>query len=177
MRIIVNLLILFFEDHGIKPHFLYTCFYEMVETVRIGVHLVSKSILVVDDDTDLLYCYSIMLKKEGTKVITCNDVDEAQRIVRSHQIDLVILDYMMPKLRGDQLALKIHEINERVKIIFVSGYSEVIDAVKKLNIKIHGVFMKPVDPTIIEKIAAADIDSVENTILYEIPVLNVYSNF
>ena len=135
-----------------------------------------KSILVVDDDVDLLFCYSLMLTKGDMKVITTNDVDEAQRIARSEEINLAILDYMMPKLRGDQLAKKLYEINEKIKIIFVSGYSEVMEAVKKLDISVHGVYLKPVNPTVMEKIAAAEIDEEDDANSYDIPILNIYSN-
>jgi two-component system response regulator YesN len=116
-----------------------------------------------------------MLENDETEVITCDDVDEAQEIIKTKKIDLVILDYMMPKLRGDQLAKRIDEINDKIKIIFVSGYSEVVDAVKRLDIKVHGVFLKPVNPEILEKIANSDLES-EDDIDYHIPTLNVYSN-
>jgi DNA-binding NtrC family response regulator len=135
-----------------------------------------KSILVVDNDTDLLFCYSLMLENDNTEVITSNDVDEAQEIVRNQKIDMVILDYMMPKLRGDQLAIKLYEIYNKIKIIFVSGYAEVVEAVKKLDIEIHGVYLKPVNPEIIEKIVASDMDSEHDPYTDDIPALKVYSN-
>ncbi len=135
-----------------------------------------KSILVVDDDKDLLFCYSLMLENDETEVITSCDVDEAQEIVRNHKIDLVILDYMMPKLRGDQLAKRLYDINNKIKIIFISGYSEVSEAVKKLDITIHGVFLKPVNPEVMEKIAKSDIESDHDDFSQDIPALNVYSN-
>lgn len=134
-----------------------------------------KSILVVDDDLDLLYCYRMMLESPKTHVHTTDDVDEAQRIVKNEKINLAILDYMMPKLKGDQLAKRIHDIDEKVKIVFVSGYSEAIEAIKKLDITIHGVFMKPIDPEIMITIAESDADDIIND-SQSIPMLNMYSN-
>ena len=136
----------------------------------------TKGILVVDDDLDLLFCYKLMLKNENTVVFTSNDVDEAQDIVRGEKIDLVILDYMMPKLRGDQLALRIHEINDNIKIMFVSGYAGVVEAVRKLDIKIHGVFMKPINPELMEKIAQSEDLSCLDQYSQDVHSLNVYSN-
>ncbi len=136
----------------------------------------TKSILVVDDDNDLLYCYRLMLEGENVIVHTCDDVDDAQIIVKNEPIDLAILDYMMPKLTGAELAKRIHEINKEIKIIFVSGYSEALEAVKKLDITIHGVFMKPVNPEIMEMIAESeDYDEFSNY-SQDIPALNMYSN-
>ena len=136
----------------------------------------TKGILVVDDDLDLLFCYKFMLKNEKTVVFTSNDVDEAQDIVRGEKIDLVILDYMMPKLRGDQLAQRIHMINDNIKIIFVSGYAEGVEAVRKLDIKIHGVFMKPINPELMEKIAQSEDLSCLDQNSQDVHALNIYSN-
>ncbi len=136
----------------------------------------TKGILVGDDDLDLLFCYELMLENENTVIFTSNDVYEALYIVKEEMIDLVILDYMMPKLRGDQLAQRIHEINNKIKIIFVSGYAEVVDTLKKLDINIHGVFMKPINPELMEKIAQSEDFSYLDQYFHEVYALNVYSN-
>lgn len=136
----------------------------------------TKSILVVDDDNDLLFCYRLMLEGEGVQVFTSDDVDEAQEIVKENHIDLAILDYMMPKLTGAELAQRIHEINDKIKIIFVSGYSQALEAVKKLDITIHGVFMKPVNPEIMEMIAESEDYEEFSNYSQDIPALNMYSN-
>ncbi len=136
----------------------------------------SKSILVVDDDPDLLFCYRLMLENESTMVFTSDDVDEAIEIVREESIDLAILDYMMPKLRGDKLAERIHGINSKVRIIFVSGYAEVVEAIKKLEITIHGVFMKPINPEVMEKISRSEDYSELDNVMQSDPGINVYSN-
>lgn len=135
-----------------------------------------RNILVVDDDKDLLFCYSLMLQNKDTKVFTSDDSDIAQEIVRTQDIDLAILDYMMPKLRGDQLAERINKINNSVKIIFISGYAEVVESVRMLDFAIHGVFMKPVNPEILVKIVRSDLDSDVNDISQDIPAINVYSS-
>jgi len=134
-----------------------------------------KGILVVDDDEDLLFAYRLLLEKENTKVYTTNDVDKAQDIARREKIHLAILDYMMPKLRGDQLARRLIAINPDIKIIFVSGYNEVIEVAKKLEFTIYGVFMKPFDPNVMEKLAESNdyADFILNSA--EMPPLNRYT--
>ena len=82
----------------------------------------------------------------------------------------------MPKLRGDQLAQKLYDIDNDIKIIFVSGYSEVVEAVKKLDISILGVFLKPVSPEIIEKIVSAKTYSDQDPYPCDLQALNVYQN-
>ena len=79
-----------------------------------------------------------LLEKENTTVFTSNDVDKAHEIARREKNDLAILNYMMPKLREDQLARRQIGINQEIKIIVVSGYNEVIEVAKKLEFDVYG---------------------------------------
>jgi DNA-binding response OmpR family regulator len=56
------------------------------------------------------------------------------------------LDYVLPKTRGDKLAETLKAINQKLNIIFVSGYLEVLEATNKLDCGVCGVFLKPVSP-------------------------------
>ncbi|GAG94375.1 unnamed protein product, partial [marine sediment metagenome] len=76
----------------------------------------------------------------------------------------------------DQLALRIHKINPDIKIIFITGYDVAIDAVKKLDIPVHGVFMKPVNPEFLEQIAEAKDMFYLDQYISDSYAINVYSN-
>ena len=134
-----------------------------------------KGILVVDDDLDLLYSYELVLKNENTVVFVTDNVKEAERIVRRETIHLALLDYMMNGFNGDQIANRIYKINPDIKIIFITGYEEAIDAVKKLDIPVHGVFMKPICPELMIKIVESE-DFSYLTHTYCMPNLNKYYN-
>ena len=112
-----------------------------------------KRILFVDDDEDILFCYSFSVESVNTEVYTASDVKTALEIVRGNKIDVAILDYMMPGLKGDELAKEINLIDPRVKIFFISGYDIALDPVKKLNMSVYGVFMKPVELDLLTHIA------------------------
>jgi len=112
-----------------------------------------KKILFVDDDEDILFCYSFSLESKNTTVYTASDVNTALDIVRENKIDVAILDYMMPGLKGDELAKEINMIDPGVKIFFISGYDIALDPVKKLNLSVYGTFMKPVDLDLLSHIA------------------------
>ena len=115
-----------------------------------------KRILFVDDDEDILFCYSFSVESEDTTVYTASDVKTALEIVRTNKIDVAILDYMMPGLKGDELAKQINMIDPGVKIFFISGYDIALDPVKKLNMSVYGVFMKPVELDLLSHIANAE---------------------
>ena len=103
-------------------------------------------ILLVDDDQEIIYSFKSILEDEGYVVYSANDAYEAEKIMRDNEIQLAIMDYVLPKTRGDKLAETLTAINQKLKIIFVSGYLEVLDAVHSVDRGVCGVFLKPVNP-------------------------------
>ena len=135
-----------------------------------------KKILFVDDDEDILFSYGMAVESDENDIYTACDVNAALDIVRQTKIDLAILDYMMPGLNGDELALQINKIDPGVKIFFISGFDIALEAVRKLDVSVYGVFMKPVDLDTLSRIVETDFDSVD----YHTVIAyggNLYSNF
>ena len=130
---------------------------------------------MVDDDEDLLFCYRAVLEKENTKVFTTDNVEEALEIVRLEDIALVILDYVMPQVRGDEVARRLYEINPNLVIIFLSGHNVIIDVVKELDIRICGVLIKPVEAEILEHLAESE-DIIDFMNSQEMAELNRFCN-
>lgn len=105
----------------------------------------SGTILLVDDESFVLEVASNMLKKLGYEVITCNDGQKAIKYYKScyNNVDVVIIDMIMPKLNGQQVLLELKKINPRVKAIIASGYS-MDDSIKQvLNNGALGFIQKP----------------------------------
>ena len=57
-----------------------------------------QTVLVVDDEQNIVNIIAFNLKKEGYEVLTAGDGEEAVEIVEKHQPDLILLDIMMPKM-------------------------------------------------------------------------------
>jgi len=135
-----------------------------------------RRILFVDDDEDILFGYRMTVESDETDVYTACDVGSALDIVRQTKIDVAVLDYMMPGLKGDELAQQINKIDPGVKIFFISGYDIALEAVKQLDISVYGVFMKPVNPDTLCRIAETDYGTVDyHTVIGNAG--NLYSNF
>lgn len=66
----------------------------------------------------------MVLSDEGFKVDTSSDPEEALEKIKSEQFHVLILDYMMPKMKGDELANIILSMDQSANIIFLTGYSE-----------------------------------------------------
>ena len=81
----------------------------------------TKRILLVDDEADIIFTMKDILEEEGFKVDTFNDPTVALESYRSNFYDLVILDIKMPKMDGFELYTKIREKDRQVKICFLTA--------------------------------------------------------
>ena len=86
----------------------------------------AHSILVVDDDPEIVTLLSTRLSKRGYKVSTANDGIRALELVRKELPDLVLLDVMMPGKSGWEVAraLKQDPATQNVKIMMVTAIGE-----------------------------------------------------
>ena len=102
-------------------------------------------ILVCDDDKDIVEAIDIYLTQEGYEVLKAYDGDEAIRVLKSNEVDLLIMDVMMPRLDGIRATLKIRE-NMSLPIIILSAKSEDADKILGLNIGADDYMTKPFNP-------------------------------
>ena len=101
-------------------------------------------ILLVDDDENLLWAYKMVLSDEGFKVDTSNDPEEALEKIKLEQFNVLILDYMMPKMKGDELANMILSLDKSANIIFLTGYSEYAVYMKMVGNMDNLILYKPI---------------------------------
>lgn len=85
-----------------------------------------KKILIVDDNDQIIKVLRKGLEHLGYQVYTETDSLKAIEKFKSEykKVDLVITDYLMPGLKGDELAAAIKEINNKVKVLLITGYMD-----------------------------------------------------
>lgn len=88
------------------------------------------SILVVDDDPEIVTMLDTRLSKRGYKVTTAPDGNKALELARKEQPDLILLDVMMPGKSGWEVAkaLKSDPATEAIKIVMVTAIGERMNA-------------------------------------------------
>ncbi|MCR6513957.1 response regulator transcription factor [Clostridium sp. LY3-2] len=101
-----------------------------------------ERILIVDDEKEIRDLVEIYLKGEGYETFKAENGIEALNLLEEKDIDLVILDVMMPKMDGIQTCLKIRE-NSEMPIIMLSAKSEDIDKILGLNMGADDYLSKP----------------------------------
>ena len=102
-------------------------------------------ILVCDDDRAIVEAIEIYLTQEGHHVLKAYDGEEALRILGNSQVDLLVIDVMMPKLDGIRATLKIRE-EMSLPIIILSAKSEDADKILGLNVGADDYVTKPFNP-------------------------------
>jgi CheY-like chemotaxis protein len=103
------------------------------------------TILVVDDEIDLLQTTESILTHLGYKIYGALNGKQAVQIYiqKVNEIDLVLLDYLMPEMDGKIIFQKLKEINPDVKVLICTGYAEQEGLQEVLEKGALGVIPKP----------------------------------
>nr|WP_161957613.1 ATP-binding protein [Mariprofundus sp. EBB-1] len=104
-----------------------------------------ETILLVDDDDSLLEVTERLLKTLGYIVLTAsNGVQAVETYERNRDnIDLVLMDVVMPQLGGKLAAERIHKLNPDMKVVFMTGYDPGDDATCEMILDNQMVLSKP----------------------------------
>ena len=103
------------------------------------------NILICDDDRDIVSALDIYLTSEGYRAYKAYDGLEALKIVDQQDIQLVLLDVMMPGLDGIRTTAKLRE-SKNIPIILLTAKSEDSDKILGLNIGADDYITKPFNP-------------------------------
>jgi DNA-binding NtrC family response regulator len=128
----------------------------------------APSILVVDDDQDILMVRRVLLSKKGYLVETATTGKEAIEMSDDRPFNLALLDIVLPDMSGIKLLTLLKETTPRMRKIIVTGHPTMDNAVEGLNRGADAFVVKPVEPRqlleIVEKQLAAQRDEMATTV-------------
>ncbi len=109
-----------------------------------------QRILVIDDNEDIRNLISMVLEKEGHQISTAVDARDGIEKLEAHEIDLVLLDVMMPGISGLDLLTTIRDHKKReisaVPICMITAKSSVEDIDAALELGATSYIVKPFRP-------------------------------
>lgn len=110
-----------------------------------------KTILIVDDDETQIKIVRPVLVKAGYSVLTSTSGEEALRILDSHKPDLVLLDVIMPGLKGREVCKRIKQnpSTQHIPVIFLTAKDSQDDVEAELAAGAHSHMTKPVQPKVL----------------------------
>jgi phosphate regulon transcriptional regulator PhoB len=108
----------------------------------------SKRILVVDDEPDIVELVSYNLKKEGFEVSSASDGEEALTKIRKEKFDFLILDLMLPGIRGMDLCriIRSEPKTKNLPVIMLTAKGEEVDRILGLETGADDYMTKPFSP-------------------------------
>jgi len=111
-----------------------------------------RRILVVDDEPFVCDAVKMMLAFDGHDVVTANDAKEALEVFEKNIFDLVITDFAMPGMKGDELAAAIKSRSPRQPVVMITAYAEMLQSSGK---KLPGVDFLVSKPFLLEHLREA----------------------
>ena len=96
----------------------------------------TETILIVDDEIQVLTLVAELLRAQGYAVLSTWDPEEALRLARAHtgSIHLLLSDLVMPGMTGPELATEIRAVHPNMKVLFMSAYS--IETAEDYNVRL-----------------------------------------
>jgi len=123
----------------------------MAKTSEKSAHRV----LVVDDEADVRATIRTILRLDGYAVEAVANAEQALKLVESNKFDLIIVDYSMPGMKGDELARLIKERTLHQPILMITAYSEMLDCSLTPVTGVELVLCKPIKAGTFRKAVAA----------------------
>jgi two-component system cell cycle sensor histidine kinase/response regulator CckA len=122
---------------------------EIQKTIEVPDHIIkgTGTILLVDDEEMVLEVGERFLKVMGYQVLTAREGREAIEVYQKHRetIDLVLLDIIMPNMKGGEVFDRLKKINPNIRVLLSSGYSIDGEASQILERGCSGFIQKPFD--------------------------------
>ena len=87
--------------------------------------LQSAVLLCIDDNEDVLECEKSFLESFGYSVLTAASGGQGLELASKHSVDVVILDYLMPEMNGQEVAIEMKRLRPQAPIIMLSGAVDV----------------------------------------------------
>lgn len=103
------------------------------------------TILIAEDDNDIVKLLKLYLESSGYKVFTVDNGLSAFELILKEQIDLAVVDIMMPKMDGYELIKKVREV-KNIPILILSAKNQDTDKVLGLNLGADDYMTKPFSP-------------------------------
>lgn len=112
------------------------------------------SILIIDDDPDVLESISLLLNEYGHTIVACNNARDTMDRLQENKlvvsitnlIDLVLTDVKMPGVSGIELLEKIHNLNPDIPVILMTAYADLDIAIEAIKKGAFDFIIKPYKP-------------------------------
>ena len=108
--------------------------------------MMKSNILVVDDEPVARQSLTDILKPEGYLVNSAPNGQAAVEYIRTHPVDLMIVDLRMPGMDGLEVVQVVNQVSPETEVILLTAFGSTESAVQALRLRIHDYLLKPASP-------------------------------
>ena len=108
--------------------------------------MMKSNILVVDDEPVARQSLTDILKLEGYLVNSAPNGQAAVEYIRTHPVDLMIVDLRMPGMDGLEVVQVVNQVSPDTEVILLTAFGSTESAVQALRLRIHDYLLKPASP-------------------------------
>jgi DNA-binding response OmpR family regulator len=105
-----------------------------------------SNILIVDDEPVARQSLTDILKLEGHSVTAAPNGQAAVEYVRTHPVDLMIVDLRMPGMDGLEVVQVVNQVSPETEVILLTAFGSTESAIQALRLRIHDYLLKPASP-------------------------------
>ncbi|MCX7876843.1 MAG: sigma-54 dependent transcriptional regulator [Melioribacteraceae bacterium] len=116
--------------------------------------MVELKMLIVDDEESQVQSLKTFLSKRNYKIHTSNNGEDAIKIVKENDVDIVLTDFKMPGWDGLTTLKKIKEINPEIDVVVMTAYGTIENAVELMKAGAYDFLTKPIDLDQLENLLA-----------------------
>ena len=102
------------------------------------------NVLIIDDEKEIRETLQRMLERRKYRVFTAGDGEEGLKISRERNIDIALVDIVMPNMDGLDFLKQVHHFNPKTEVIMITGESTVERCVKAIEFGASSYLLKPV---------------------------------
>src|SRR5262245_38448687 len=106
-----------------------------------------SNILVVDDEPVARQSLSEILRLEGYSVNSVPNGQAAVEYVRTHPVELVVVDLRMPGMDGLEVVQVVNQISPETEVVLLTAFGTTETAIQALRLRIHDYLLKPAPPS------------------------------
>jgi DNA-binding response OmpR family regulator len=106
-----------------------------------------SNILVVDDEPVARQSMTDILRLEGYTVNSVPNGQSAVEYIRTHPVELMIVDLRMPGMDGLEVVQVVNQISPETEVILLTAFGSTESAIQALRLRIHDYLLKPAPPT------------------------------
>ena len=120
--------------------------------------MISKPILIVDDEKNIRLTLSQALETLGAEIDTAANGEEALAKLKGREFGLILLDIRMPGMDGMEVLRLVREIRPDIRIIMITAYGTIESAVEALKLGAVDFLQKPFDPEQVRELVSRVMD-------------------